>query len=88
MIFQGRFDLKCQLASRDRILATNSESTIVPGMADKKLAKKLAKMSEEERTAFLEQQRLAEEEFKKKKEEGLSAFLKVDLNTLKSAYIS
>lgn len=44
---------------------------------DKKLAKKLAKMSEEERTAFLEEQRRAEEEMKLKKEEMLSRFLKV-----------
>lgn len=48
-------------------------------MADKKLAKKLAKMSEEERAIFLEQERLAEEESKKQKEEGLSTFLKVGL---------
>ena len=46
-------------------------------MADKKLAKKLAKMSEEERAEFLEQQRLQEEEQQKKKEEMLSRFLKV-----------
>lgn len=46
-------------------------------MADKKLAKKLAKMSEEERTIFLEQQRLAEEESQKKKEEDLFGVLKV-----------
>ena len=44
---------------------------------DKKLAKKLAKMSEEERAAFLEEQRRAEEEMKLKKEEMLSRFLKV-----------
>lgn len=44
---------------------------------DKKLAKKLAKMSEEERAQFLEQQRLQEEEMQKKKEEMLSRFLKV-----------
>ena len=44
---------------------------------DKKLAKKLAKMSEEERKAFLEEQRRAEEEMKLKKEEMLSRFLKV-----------
>ena len=48
-------------------------------MADKKLAKKLAKMSEEERTIFLEQQRLAEEESQKKKEEDLFGVLKVRL---------
>lgn len=44
---------------------------------DKKLAKKLAKMSEEDRAIFLEQQRLAEEENQRKKEELLSRFLKV-----------
>ena len=44
---------------------------------DKKLAKKLAKMSEEERAQFLEQQRLQEEEMQRKKEEMLSRFLKV-----------
>lgn len=48
-------------------------------MADKKLAKKLAKMSEEERAAFLEQQGLQEEENKRKKEEMLSRFLKEKL---------
>ena len=42
----------------------------------KKLAKKLAKMSEEERALFLEQQRLEEEETKRKKEEMLLRFLK------------
>lgn len=47
-------------------------------MAEKKLAKKLAKMSEEERALFLEQQRVAEEEMQRKKEEMLSRFLKVD----------
>lgn len=46
-------------------------------MADKKLAKKLAKMSEEERAEFLEQQRLAEEERQRQKEDMLSRFLKV-----------
>ena len=46
-------------------------------MADKKLAKKLAKMSEEERKEFLEQQRLAEEERQRQKEDMLSCFLKV-----------
>ena len=46
-------------------------------MADKKLAKKLAKMSEEERALFLEQQRLQEEEMQRKKEEMLTRFLKV-----------
>ena len=46
-------------------------------MADKKLAKKLAKMSEDERAAFLEQLRLQEEENQRRKEEMLSRFLKV-----------
>ncbi len=45
-------------------------------MADKKLAKKLAKMTEEERAAFLEKIRLQDEEEKKKKEEMLYRFLK------------
>ena len=49
---------------------------------DKKLAKKLAKMSEEERTQFLEQQRLQEEEMQRKKEEMLSRFLKVYIQPL------
>ncbi len=44
---------------------------------DKKLAKKLAKMSEEDRSAFLEKMRLAEEEAQRNKEEMLSRFLKV-----------
>ena len=48
-------------------------------MADKKLAKKLAKMTEEERAAFLEQQRLQEEENQRKKEEMLLRFLKEKL---------
>ena len=51
---------------------------------DKKLAKKLAKMSEEERAQFLEQQRLQEEEMQKKKEEMLSRFLKVLLKSSKT----
>ena len=42
----------------------------------KRLAKKLAAMSEEERAFFLEQQRIAEEEAQRKKEEMLSRFLK------------
>lgn len=46
----------------------------------KRLAKKLAAMSEEERALFLEQQRLAEEEAQKKKEEMLSRFLKDKLS--------
>ena len=44
---------------------------------DKKLAKKLAKMPEEERQAFLENLRLQEEENQRKKEELLMKFLKV-----------
>lgn len=48
----------------------------MPPKVDKKLAKKLAKMTEEERAAFLEQQRLQEEEAQKKKEEMLLRFLK------------
>ena len=55
---------------------------------DKKLAKKLAKMSEEERAQFLEQQRLQEEEMKKKKEEMLSRFLKVKLLKLYSLCVN
>ena len=51
-------------------------SCSVVAMADKKLAKKLAKMTEEERTAFLEHQRLQEEEKQRKKEELLFRFLK------------
>ena len=45
-------------------------------MADKKLAKKLAKMSEADRAEFLEKQRLQDEENQRKKEEMLSRFLK------------
>lgn len=45
-------------------------------MADKKLAKKLAKMSEEERAVYLEQQRQLAEDNQRKKEEMLSRFLK------------
>ena len=45
-------------------------------MAGKMNAKKLAKMSEEERAAYLEQQRLEEEEAQRKKEEMLFRFLK------------
>ena len=48
-------------------------------MADKKLAKKLAKMSEEERVAYLEQQKQLAEENQRKKEEMLSRFLKEKL---------
>lgn len=47
---------------------------------DKKLAKKLAKMSEEDRALFLEQKRLEEEEAKRKKEEMLLRFLKDKLS--------
>ena len=36
-------------------------------------------MTEEERMAYLEQQRLAEEEMRKKKEDMLTQFLKVSL---------
>ena len=49
-------------------------------MADKKLKKKLAKMTEEQRIAFLEQMRLEEEEKQKQKEEMLSRYLKVRNN--------
>ncbi|XP_065893578.1 dynein regulatory complex subunit 2-like [Dysidea avara] len=45
-------------------------------MADKKLKKKLAKMTEEQRIIFLEQMRLEEEEKQKQKEEMLSRYLK------------
>ncbi len=48
-------------------------------MADKKLAKKLAKMSEEDRAEFLEQQKLENQEMQKKKEEMLTRFLKVSI---------
>ncbi|ELU04099.1 hypothetical protein CAPTEDRAFT_167685 [Capitella teleta] len=41
---------------------------------------KLAKMTEEERILYLEQQRLAEEEMRKKKEDMLTQFLKDKLN--------
>lgn len=49
-------------------------------MADKKLKKKLAKMTEEQRIAFLEQMRLEEEEKQKQKEEMLSRYLKEKLS--------
>lgn len=49
-------------------------------MAEKITAKKLAKMSEEDRAMYLEQQRIAEEEAQKKKEEMLSRFLKDKLS--------
>lgn len=55
-------------------------------MADKKLKKKLAKMTEEQRIAFLEQMRLEEEEKQKQKEEMLSRYLKVR-NNLNYSYI-
>ncbi len=42
-------------------------------------AGKLARMTEEDRILYLEQQRLAEEEMRKKKEDMLTQFLKVDL---------
>jgi len=45
----------------------------------KKKSGKLSKMTEEERMAYLEQQRLAEEEMRKKKEDMLTQFLKVSL---------
>jgi hypothetical protein len=48
-------------------------------MADKKLAKKLAKMSEEDRAAYLEQQKQLAEDNQRKKEEMLSRFLKEKL---------
>ena len=43
----------------------------------KKKAGMLSKMTEEERILYLEQQRLAEEEMKKNKEDMLTQFLKV-----------
>jgi len=46
----------------------------------KKKSGKLAKMSEEDRVLYLEQQRLAEEEMRKKKEDMLTQFLKDKLN--------
>ena len=49
---------------------------------DKKLAKKLAKMPEEERQAFLENLRLQEEENQRKKEEMLLRFLKASSKKL------
>ena len=61
---------------------TTRELEVCAAKMDKKLAKKLAKMSEEERAQFLEQQRLQEEEMQKKKEEMLSRFLKVELHLL------
>ena len=55
--------------------------------ADKKLAKKLAKMSEEERAIFLEQMRLQEEEQQRKKEEMLSRYLKVCVYIIMCLYV-
>lgn len=52
--------------------------TVVANMGKKKSGK-LAKMTEEERILYLEQQRLAEEEMRKKKEDMLTQFLKVSL---------
>lgn len=48
----------------------------------KKGSGKLAKMSEEERLIYLETQRVAEEEMRKKKEDMLIAYLKVLTVTL------
>lgn len=45
----------------------------------KKGSGKLAKMTEEERLLYLEQQRLAEEELRKKKEDMLVVYLKVSI---------
>lgn len=69
MVVQGR-------KVKGRYLGNSSLTYITGIMADKKLAKKLAKMTEEERAEFLEQQRVQEEEEKKKKEEMLTRFLK------------
>ncbi len=60
-------------------MATNLLAEVnnqVATMPAKMTAKKLAKMSEEDRALYLEQQRIAEEEAQKKKEEMLSRFLK------------
>ncbi|XP_064620664.1 dynein regulatory complex subunit 2-like [Lineus longissimus] len=46
------------------------------GKKGKKKSAKLSRMTEEERILYLEQQRLAEEELKKKKEDMLTQFLK------------
>jgi len=48
----------------------------------KKGSGKLAKMTEEERMLYLEQQRLAEEELRKKKEDMLVVYLKVSMRLL------
>jgi len=61
-------------------LATDHLATQAGEMADKKLKKKLARMTEEQRIAFLEQMRLEEEEKQKQKEEMLSRYLKVRNN--------
>ena len=58
-------------------MATRSQTPPKMANIDKKLAKKLAKMPEEERQAFLENLRLQEEENRRKKEELLARFLKV-----------
>ena len=55
-------------------------------MPKKKGSGKLAKMTEEERMLYLEQQRLAEEELRKKKEDMLVVYLKVCKKILKSLY--
>ena len=47
-------------------------------MPKKSGARKLANMTEEEKLIYLEQKRLAEEEMRKKKEEMLTQFFKVD----------
>ena len=46
----------------------------------KKKGGKMGNMTEEDRIAFLEQQRLAEEEMQKNKEDMLAQFLKVYYN--------
>lgn len=61
------------------VIATQRTSTKATTMADKKLAKKLANMSEADRAEFLEKQRLQDEENQRKKEEMLSRFLKEKL---------
>ena len=58
-------------------MATRSQTPPKMANIDKKLAKRLAKMPEEERQAFLENLRLQEEENRRKKEELLARFLKV-----------
>ena len=56
-----------------------SKHSVKMANIDKKLAKKLAKMPEEERQAFLENLRQQEEENRRKKEELLARFLRVGL---------